>query len=95
MRVLLKTASAPVRLRVEVVEQLGHQHAVLAAGIVGDLARRRRGQDQRVVGRVDRRQAVREGAEAAFIGVAAGGVDHDELGAGAAAPSSRPAPIRC
>ena len=52
-------------------------------GIVGDLARRGRGQDQRVVGRVDRRETMGEGAEAALIGIAARGVDHDELGAGA------------
>ena len=31
----------------------------------------------------DRREAVGEGAEAALIGIAPGGVDHDELGAGA------------
>jgi hypothetical protein len=31
------------RLRIKVVEQFGHQHAVLAGGIVGDLARRGRG----------------------------------------------------
>ena len=82
-RVLLKDGF-DAGLGGEVVEQLGHQHAVLAVEIVGDLARRRRRQDQRVVGRGDRREAVGEGAEAALIGVAPGGVDHDELGAGAA-----------
>src|SRR6267378_7806477 len=60
--------------RVEVVEQFGHQHAVLAGGIVGHLARRRRGQDQRVVGRADRRQAMGVFAEAALVRVTPGGV---------------------
>ena len=83
MRVLLKADSMPAQLRVELGEQLGHQHAVGAFGIVGDLARRGRGQDQRVVGGGDRREAVGEGAEAALIGIAAAGVDHDQLGAGA------------
>ena len=90
-RVLLKAASAPAR-GIEVVEQLGHQHAVLAAGIVDHLARRRRRQDQRIVGRVDRREAVGEGAEAALIGIAPRGVDDDELGAGAALVHRRQAP---
>ena len=82
MRVLLKAAGG-AGLRIEVVEQLGHQHAVLALAVIGHLARRRRGQDQRVFRRGDRGQAVGEGAEAALIGVAAGGVDDDELGLGA------------
>ena len=81
-RVLLKAVSS-AGLRGEVVEQLGHQHAVLALEIVGHLARRRRGQDQRVFGRRDRRQAVGVGTETALIGVAAGGVDHDEFDLGA------------
>jgi hypothetical protein len=54
-----------------------------ASRIVGDLARRRRGQDQRVVGDGDRGEAVGVFAEAALIGVAARGVDDDELGLGA------------
>ena len=63
--------------------------------IVGDLARRGRGQDQRVVGRVDRREAMGEGAEAALIGVAPGGVDARRAWRTRPAPSSRPARIRC
>ncbi len=82
MRVLLKAAGG-TGLRSEIVEQLGHQHAVLALAVVRHLARRRRGQDQRVLGHRDRRQPVGVGAEAALIGVAAGGVDDDELGLGA------------
>src|SRR2546430_1207561 len=37
-------------LRIEVVQEFRDQHAVLALGVVGDFARRRRSQDQRVVG---------------------------------------------
>ena len=81
-RVLLKAVSAPA-WAVEVVEQLGHQHAVLALGIIGHLARRRRGQHQAVFRRRDRGETVGEGAEPALIGVAAGGIDDDELGLGA------------
>src|SRR5258707_4435428 len=60
-------------LRVQVIEQLCHQHAVAALAVVGDFSWGRGGQDQRVVGRCDRRQAVGEGTETALIGVAAGG----------------------
>src|SRR6185437_2744794 len=56
-------------LRVQVVEQLGHQHAGLAVAVIGQLARRGRGQDQRIVGCRDRRQTMGEGAEPALIGV--------------------------
>src|SRR3954449_6073484 len=64
-------------LRIEVVEELADQHAVLALAVVDDLAGRSRGEDQRIVGRADRREAVAVGAEAALIGIAAGGGDHD------------------
>src|SRR3954452_18232036 len=60
-------------LRIEVVEKLADQHAVLALAVVDDLAGRSRGEDQRIVGRADRREAVAIGAEAALIGIAAGG----------------------
>ncbi len=60
--------------------------------VVGDLARRRRGQDQRVFRRGDRGEAVRVGAEAALIGVAAGGVDARRAWPWRPSPSSRPAP---
>jgi len=43
---------------------------MLAGGIIRDLARRRRRQNQRIIGRVDRGEAVRESAEAALIGFA-------------------------
>ncbi len=82
MRVLLKALAAP-DCEFRLFKQLGHQHAVLALAVIGHLARRRRGQDQRVFRRGDRSEAVRIGAEAALIGVAAGGVDDDELGLGA------------
>ena len=68
---------------------------VLAGGIIGDLARRRRGQDQRIVGRGDRGEAVREGAEAALIGVAPGGIDARRAWRRRPAPSSHRARIRC
>src|SRR5438128_7564293 len=67
-------------LRIQIAEQLGDQHAVLAAGIVDDLAGRGRGEDQRIVGRADRRQTMREGTEAALVRIAAGSVEHDQLG---------------
>jgi len=70
-------------LRVQIIEQFGHQHAILALGIVGDLARRGGRKDQRVVRRIDRRQAVGERAKAALIGIAPRGVDDDELGVSA------------
>ena len=93
-RVLLKAASAP-RLRIEIVEQLGHQHAVLALAVVGDLARRGRGQDQRVV---------RRARSAPGRGSRSGSGAHRDCGGRRRprrawpwrpAPSSRPAPTRC
>ncbi len=71
-------------LGVEVVEQLGHQHAVLALAVISHLARGCRGQDQRVFpAREIGGQPMGEGTETALIGVAAGGVDDDQLGLGA------------
>src|SRR5260221_825310 len=66
-------------LRVQVIEQLGHQHAVAALAVVGDFSGGGGGQDQRVVGRCDRRQAVGEGTETALIGVAAGGGGDEQI----------------
>src|SRR5207248_4815453 len=70
-------------LRIEIAEELADQRAVLALAVVGDLAGRRRGKDQRIVGRADRREPMRVGTEAALIGIAAGGIDDDELSLGA------------
>src|SRR5213592_4326536 len=50
-------------LRIELVEQLSNEHAVLAVRVIGDLARRIRRDDERVVGRVDWRKPMRVGAE--------------------------------
>src|SRR3954462_3850662 len=60
----------------DMIEQLSDQHAVLAVGIIDDLAGRCRRQDQRVIRRGDRRQPVREGAEPPLVRIAARGVDH-------------------
>jgi hypothetical protein len=70
-------------VRTELVEQLSNEHAVLALRVIGDLARRIRRDDERVVGRVDWRKPVGVGAETAFIGIASRGVEDGQRGASA------------
>ena len=82
-RVLLKAACG-AGLRIQIVQQLGHQHAVLALaessatlpGVAEDRISAFSGAE---IGA----RPWEIGAEAALIGVAAGGVDDDELGLGA------------
>ena len=81
-RVLLKAVSAPA-WAVRLSSSSAISTLYWRLGIVDDLARRRRGQDQRVFGWRDRGQPVGERTEPALIGVAPGGVEHDELGLGA------------
>src|SRR5258708_19599989 len=72
------------------IEQFTDQHAVLAGGILGDLARRGRGEDQRIGGGIDRRPAVGEGAEAPLERIAAGGGGHPPPSPGAPRPPHPP-----
>src|SRR5207253_5097602 len=70
-------------LRIELVEQLSNEHAMLALHVIGDTTRRVRRHDEGVIGRIDQRKPVGVGAETALVGIASRGVEHYQLGASA------------